>query len=437
MLALTSCKFFYLVEYVIFFSSKRYPDIKCLIFHDVDLLPEHFGNRYQCEDDPVHSSLFIDKYNYERDSMNADWGGVVMIEPAVMKEINGYSNLFWGWGKEDGDMATRIRKSGFQIEERNQTGYFTMLPHIHTWNFRSGKNQNSLESNFYDKSLVLGIQTERRRFDGLSSLRYTVSDVVNHYAQGYTHIYAQLKRIEISKVRFELLNNQTRSFGQLGEERCEYISLYDTYIHPNFMPHETGMFKQEMGVDYVKVANYDIQKKVCDLMGPTCLAIVQESDDLFSLRESYQLVSHETITQFFPTLATLSIAHPQVELKQCLGVPGFPFYLGEFDCLDRFNFTAHFEGKMFMFPEAELWLAHHLFFENLDTGLMGKQKLIDKSMEQTYKKVDTFNLSVPFVVDIKLPGFYTMNIALQDIIGQPQFEMTFTFRVVIFAINTK
>ena len=369
--------------------------------------------------------------------MNADWGGVVMIESEVMKSINGYSNLFWGWGKEDGDMATRIRKSGFQIEERNQTGYFKMLPHIHTWNFRSGKNQNSLESNFYDKSLVLGIQTERRRFDGLSSLRYTVSEVVNHYAQGYTHIYAQLKRIEILKVRFELLNNETRSFEQLGEEQCDYISLYDTYIHPNFMPHETGMFKQETGVDYIKVANYDVQKKVCDLMGPTCVAIVQESDDLFSLRESYQLVSHETITQFFPTLATLSIAHPQVELKQCLGVPGFPFYLGEFDTIDRFNFTAYFEGKMFMFPEAELWLAHHLFYENLDTGLMGKQKLIDKSIQQKYKNVDTFSLSVPFVVDIKLSGFYTMNISLQDIIGQPQFEMTFTFRVVIFAKNTK
>ena len=134
----------------------------------------NFSNWYplRCESDPVHSSLYIDKYDYKRDSMNADWGGVVMITEDVMNTVNGYSNLFWGWGKEDGDMATRIRKAGFQVAERNGTGYFTMLPHVHTWNFRSGKSQNSLESNFYDKTLVLGIQNERRYYDGLSSLRY-------------------------------------------------------------------------------------------------------------------------------------------------------------------------------------------------------------------------------------------------------------------------
>ena len=54
--------------------------------------------------------------------MNADWGGVVMITEDVMNTVNGYSNLFWGWGKEDGDMATRIRKAGFQVAERNGTG---------------------------------------------------------------------------------------------------------------------------------------------------------------------------------------------------------------------------------------------------------------------------------------------------------------------------
>ena len=355
-----------------------------------------------------------------------------------MRSINGYSNLFWGWGKEDGDMATRIRKTGYQIDERNKSGHFTMLPHIHTWNFRSGKNQNSLESNFYDKALVLGIQNERRQFDGLSSLRYDVSQVVNHHKSGYTHFYMQLKRVEIGTVRFQLANNVTRVLEQQGDENCTYVSVYDAYIHPNFMPHETALLKQETGVDYEKMGPFDSQKKLCDLMGPTCVAIVQESDQLFSLRESYQLVSHDTITQFFPTLGTLSIAHPQVELKQCLGVPGFPFYLGQFEAADHFNFTIEFDGRMLMFPEAELWIAHHLFFENLDTGLVGKQKIVDNSMRKQFEKVNTFTLRVPFVIDLALPGFYTINMSLQDVIGQPQFEMTVTFRVLysILYINT-
>ena len=126
-------------------------DFKCFIFHDVDLLPEDFSNKYGCDFDPIHASLYIDKYEYKRDSMNADWGGVVMITEDIMNSVNGYSNLFWGWGKEEGDMATRIRKNGVEIKERNGNGYYSMLPHIHTWNFRSGKSQNSIESNFYDK----------------------------------------------------------------------------------------------------------------------------------------------------------------------------------------------------------------------------------------------------------------------------------------------
>ena len=52
----------------------------CFIFHDVDLLPEHYGNLYKCEENPVHTSLYIDKYGYDRDKMNADWGGVVLIQ---------------------------------------------------------------------------------------------------------------------------------------------------------------------------------------------------------------------------------------------------------------------------------------------------------------------------------------------------------------------
>ena len=242
-----------------------------------------------------------------------------------------------------------------------------MLPHIHTWNFRSGKNQNSVESNFYDKTLVLSIQNERRAFDGLNSLRYVADRVV--VKQGYTEVLIELKRIEVDRVNF-ILSDKVLTFDQFGTEVCHYTTIYDAYIHPNFMPHETALLKQETGIEYLKLADFQVQKQLCDFMGPTCVAIVQETEDLYSLRESYQLVSHQTITQIFPTLDDLSVAHPRVELKQCSGVPGFPFYLGEVNFQSQFNFTVNFEVRMFMFPEAELWLAYHLFYENLDTGLI-------------------------------------------------------------------
>lgn len=55
--------------------------------------------------------------------------------------------------------------------------------------------------------------------------------------------------------------------------------------------------------------------------------------------------------------------------------------------------------------------------------------VLDKTMAESFSRVSNISFSTKFTVDIKLPGFYTLNAALQDIIGQPQFEMTFTFRV--------
>jgi hypothetical protein len=36
----------------------------CVIFHDVDLLPENDRNVYGCENSPTHLSVAIDAYGY-------------------------------------------------------------------------------------------------------------------------------------------------------------------------------------------------------------------------------------------------------------------------------------------------------------------------------------------------------------------------------------
>lgn len=87
--------------------------IKCLIFHDVDLLPESEYNFYECDrfgDAPRHLSFFIRSENsqderareeYEKNPYEMLVGGVLLIKPKVFESMNGFSNRYWNWGGED------------------------------------------------------------------------------------------------------------------------------------------------------------------------------------------------------------------------------------------------------------------------------------------------------------------------------------------------
>lgn len=94
-------------------AIKRY-DYQCAIFHDVDLIPENDRNVYSCPQMPRHLSAAIDKFQY-RLPYAAIYGGVSAMTKEHMRKVNGFSNLFFGWGGEDDDMAARIKAKGLKI----------------------------------------------------------------------------------------------------------------------------------------------------------------------------------------------------------------------------------------------------------------------------------------------------------------------------------
>ena len=47
--------------------------------------------------------------------------------------------------------------------------------------------------------------------------------------------------------------------------------LEAAYIHPNFMPHETALFKQDAGVEYKKYSDLKTQQELCDIMETSCI----------------------------------------------------------------------------------------------------------------------------------------------------------------------
>ena len=47
-----------------FLEAMKDDDYDCVVFHDVDLLPEDDRLLYACKDTPKHLSVAIDKYSY-------------------------------------------------------------------------------------------------------------------------------------------------------------------------------------------------------------------------------------------------------------------------------------------------------------------------------------------------------------------------------------
>ncbi len=43
-------------------------------------------------------------------------GGVLAVNTDAFRKINGYSNLFWGWGGEDDDFYLRLTNAGFKVQ---------------------------------------------------------------------------------------------------------------------------------------------------------------------------------------------------------------------------------------------------------------------------------------------------------------------------------
>lgn len=80
-------------------------NIKCLILHDVDLIPISTGNIYACTKRPRHMSSSLDTFRYNLPYRTL-FGGAVAILSEQMTKVNGMSNNFYGWGGEDDDFYT-------------------------------------------------------------------------------------------------------------------------------------------------------------------------------------------------------------------------------------------------------------------------------------------------------------------------------------------
>lgn len=100
----------------------------------------------------------------------------------VLQEVNGFSNLFWGWGGEDDDMSNRLRQKKLYISRYPaNVARYKMLKH----------NKDKANPERF-KFLYSG--AKRMAKDGLSSLKYQMVD--KQERKLYTYILVNLSHLK-------------------------------------------------------------------------------------------------------------------------------------------------------------------------------------------------------------------------------------------------
>lgn len=96
------------------------------VLHDVDLLPLNDTCQYDPAVAPAHLSGKMPQLRGKAPA-NDMCGGVFMIKREQFWQIDGFSNIYWGWGQEDGDFGVRLLAC--DIHWPVLPGEYTMLPH--------------------------------------------------------------------------------------------------------------------------------------------------------------------------------------------------------------------------------------------------------------------------------------------------------------------
>ncbi len=170
-------------------------DSEYFIFHDVDLLPENIDYRY-CNH-TLKLFNFIDNEEYEE----TIFGGAILVPKQIFFDINGFSNMYWQWGKEDDDFFLRhILKGYLPLYDTN--GKFTALPHP------PSLTQEDAEGNYIDNADVINenkklYQKNKKIFsDFKRGISHQDSDGINNIKNYNIVSVTDNKNIKVIKVTF-------------------------------------------------------------------------------------------------------------------------------------------------------------------------------------------------------------------------------------------
>ena len=199
---------------------------KCdyVIFHDVDMLPKVVD--YSYADIPLHlatQNLPFDSY----------FGGVTLFPVKVFKEINGFSNYYWGWGVEDADLIYRCKKNNIKIRTIEQT-----TKDKYSSNLRlNGDNSRITLNNIIDikKSFSIGIKVileeyklnHKKTSDKFTLINIPGLDFSLHYSSFKRFVFEFFNiRKNYRQVYSEVVDNLENYIFITFDKESRLVSLY-------------------------------------------------------------------------------------------------------------------------------------------------------------------------------------------------------------------
>lgn len=153
-------------------------------FHDVDLLPE-FAD-YSFPDMPSHISSHCSQFNYVN-IPDKIMGGVILFSKEHFLQVNGYSNEYVGWGKEDDDLYLRCERENL-TPYKHPYGKFYSVPHIHRLSNQLEKELHQKNGERFQKFLNQNLGEDSHKQDGLNNcLSKIISIKKIENRENYTH----------------------------------------------------------------------------------------------------------------------------------------------------------------------------------------------------------------------------------------------------------
>ena len=142
-------------------------DSTYVCFHDVDLIPEFSDYSYPKK--PSHVSSHCSQFAYVN-IPDKIMGGVITFKNEHYEQVNGFSNEYEGWGKEDDDLYLRCEKENLTPYKHSFGRYFS-VPHKLRLSDDNEKEMHKINGERFSKFYN---NLKNHKEDGLNNVNFQI-----------------------------------------------------------------------------------------------------------------------------------------------------------------------------------------------------------------------------------------------------------------------